>query len=173
MMQPLNRSLQANFSTKIRHERRTPLSRLVDNHMSPILSDSSTDGQFIGKALMVEDEPINRKVVVEILRKFGLEMGVAENGIEALQMIEENYYSLILMDIHMPEMSGFEVTKEIRALEKRSDRGRATIIAMTADITETTRQHCLDVGMDDFLAKPIKPEILIERIAHWLGEKKS
>ena len=157
------------FSTKIRHERRAPLSRLVDNHMGRIFNDSTLDVPLIGKALLVDDEPINRKVVVAILEKFGLEMEMAQNGLEALPMIESTHYALVFMDINMPEMGGCEATKLIRTLEKNSERRRATIIAMTADGAEKSQRKCFEAGMDDFLTKPIKPEILIERIAHWLG----
>ncbi len=152
------------FSTKIRHERRTPLSR--------IFSNSTPDVPLIGKALLVDDEPINRKVVVAILEKFGLEMEIAQNGLEALPMIESTHYTLVFMDINMPEMDGCETTKMIRTLERNSERERATIIAMTANGGENSQRKCFEAGMDDFLTKPIKPEILIERIAHWMGTEK-
>ncbi len=157
------------FPALVGDERRRPLSRLVDNHMSRIFSSNPSAVPLIGKALLVDDEPINRKVVVAILEQFGLEMEVAKNGIEAVQMVKANHYSLVFMDIQMPEMSGFEATKIIRSLEKKSERKRATIIAMTANDAATSRRKSIEAGMDDFLAKPIKLEILIERIAHWMG----
>ena len=124
-----------------------------------------------GKVLLVDDEPINSKVVVAILQKIGMETEAARTGAEALQMMEGNDYSLVLMDIHMPEMSGFETAKKIRA-QREKDRieSDVTIIAMTANDAQTTRGQCLAAGMDDFLTKPINSDVLIERIIPLLSD---
>ena len=123
-----------------------------------------------GKVLLVDDEPINSKVVLAILRKIGMDAEAARTGAEALQMMEVKDYSLVLMDVHMPEMSGFETAKKIRAKEKKADRKQVTIIAMTANDAETTRGQCLAAGMDDFLTKPIHSDVLIERIIPLLSD---
>jgi CheY-like chemotaxis protein len=128
---------------------------------------------LVGKALLVDDESINRTVLATVLEKIGLQVEVAESGIEALQMIEADDFLLVLMDIHMPEMSGFEVTKKIRILEQQMRRKRLMIIAMTANDDEISRRECFEVGMDDFLTKPIKPEILLERIVTLVATDKT
>ena len=157
-------------------ERHKSLSPVADTHAGNVRSSYSStrpeDVLLLGKVLLVDDEPINRTVLATVLQKIGLEVEVAQNGIEALQMIMAKDFSLVLMDIHMPEMSGFEATKMIRTFEKRSGRRRVMILAMTADGGETTRQECVEVGMDSFFTKPIKPEVLIERIAILLGADK-
>jgi signal transduction histidine kinase/CheY-like chemotaxis protein len=122
-----------------------------------------------GKVLLVDDEPINQKVAEAILQKFGLETEVAGNGWEAVRMVQGGDYSLVLMDIQMPEMSGYEATEIIRKREQEEGRDRVVIIAMTANAMETTRRKCLAIGMDDFITKPIKPEVLAERLFPWLG----
>ena len=86
-----------------------------------------------------------------------------------MQKVEAGDYSLVLMDIQMPEMSGFEATELIRKHEQQEGRRRVVIIAMTANAMETTRQRCLAIGMDDFITKPIRPDVLAERLEPWLG----
>ena len=126
-------------------------------------------GRLGGRILLVDDEPINQKVGVAILKKFGFATDIAGNGCEAVRIAGEKHYDLILMDIQMPEMSGFDATKAIREREKRSGLPRTPIVAMTANALESTRDHCLSIGMDDFITKPIKPEILIKRLLPWLS----
>ena len=122
-----------------------------------------------GRVLLVDDEPINQKVAEAILQKFGLQTDLANNGWEAVQMVQAGDYSLILMDIQMPEMSGYEATEIIRKREEQEGRKRVVIIAMTANAMEATRRKCLAIGMDDFITKPIKPDVLAERLHPWLG----
>jgi signal transduction histidine kinase/DNA-binding NarL/FixJ family response regulator len=122
-----------------------------------------------GRILLVDDEPINQRVGVAILKKFGMEPDVANNGREAVQMALEKHYNLVLMDIQMPEMNGFDATEMIRKNERQNGLPRIPIVAMTAYAMESTREHCLAIGMDDFIAKPIKPDILIERLQPWLS----
>ena len=131
--------------------------------------DKKRDIRLRGRVLLVDDEPINQKVAEAILQKFGLETEVANNGWEAVQMVQSREYSLVLMDIQMPEMSGFEATEIIRKREQLEGRKRVVIIAMTANAMETTRKRCLAIGMDDFITKPIKPDVLAERLHPWLG----
>jgi two-component system sensor histidine kinase/response regulator len=126
-------------------------------------------GRLEGRILLVDDEPINQKVGVAILKKFGIATDVAMNGRVAVQLVGEKRYDLVLMDIQMPEMSGFEATLVIRENEKRNGQPRVPIIAMTANALESTRDHCLAIGMDDFITKPIKPESLMKRLQPWLS----
>lgn len=119
----------------------------------------------LGKALLVDDEPINRKVLGALLQELGIETEVADNGGEALQLIAQKDYSFVLMDVHMPEMDGLEATRRIRALEKKSPaRRRAMVIAMTANNDEDTLNNCRAAGMDDLLIKPIELQKLLESI---------
>ncbi len=108
------------------------------------------------RALVAEDNTINQRVAVRMLEKLGIRTDVAGNGHEAVQMFERLPYDIILMDCQMPEMDGFQATKEIRMREAS---GRHVhIIAMTAD--PLTRDACLACGMDDFISKPVRPNDL-------------
>ena len=130
------------------------------------------DGQiFKGlNLLVVEDVELNREIVISILEDTGLNIDSAENGVQAVEMYKKDpaKYNLILMDIHMPEMDGYEATKQIRAMEKElMEKGevkkRLPIIAMTANVFRSDIEKCLEVGMDSHLGKPIDFEqVLIE-----------
>lgn len=117
--------------------------------------------------LVVEDHPINRKMVIEILQRKGFSVVSAENGTQAVQLLEQNYFDLILMDVQMPIMDGYQATQEIRSLEYGGT--HTPVIAMTAFAREEDRKRCLDAGMDDYLSKPIKPQILYEMIEYYLS----
>ena len=125
------------------------------------------------RILLVDDEPINQKVGAAILKKFGIVTEIARNGCEAVRIAGEKHYDLILMDIQMPEMSGFDATRAIREREERVGLPRTPIVAMTANALESTRDYCLSIGMDDFITKPIKPEILMKRLQPWLRRQLS
>ena len=123
-----------------------------------------------GRVLLVDDEQINQKVACAILQQFGLETDLAVNGWEAVQLSDANHYDVILMDIQMPEMSGYEATEIIREREETTGARRVVIIAMTANAMESTKTRCLEVGMDDFISKPIKPDELVKRLRPWLAD---
>jgi CheY-like chemotaxis protein len=109
--------------------------------------------------LLVEDNPVNQKLAVTMLRKRGHKISVAGNGQEALAALEADGFDLVLMDIQMPVMDGFEATAAIREAE-RSTGGRLPIVAMTAHAIKGDDQRCLNAGMDGYLAKPIRGEEL-------------
>ena len=107
------------------------------------------------RILMAEDNPINRKVALSMLKRLGYRADVAENGLEVLQALQERPYDVVLMDVQMPEMDGLEATRRIR------DSGLTTcIIAMTAHAMDGDRDECLEAGMNEYISKPIKMEEL-------------
>ena len=109
---------------------------------------------FEAKILLVEDSPMNQQVASEILRRFGCQVDVAGNGLEAVERFESEWYDLIFMDIHMPLMDGFEAARVIR--EKEGGKRRIPIVAMTALAMQGDREKCLAAGMDEYTAKPIR-----------------
>lgn len=122
------------------------------------------------RILVVEDNTINQKVALAILEKLGYRVEIAANGYEALQSLQSMPFDLIIMDCEMPEMDGYEATRQIRAWKDSRDkalRKKSTlpIIAMTAHALEGEREKCLKAGMDDFLSKPVQPQDLAELIA--------
>lgn len=124
--------------------------------------------KFSGKkALIVEDYFINQEVTQGILELMELEVDLAENGREALEQHKTNRYDVIIMDVQMPELDGYETSKEIR--KRESDGQHTPIIALTANAISGDREKCLDSGMDDYLSKPIEPEKLESILQKYLG----
>lgn len=115
--------------------------------------------------LVVEDNVINQKVVVRMLERLGIMPVVAVNGLEAVRAAAAQPFHLILMDVQMPEMDGLEATRVIRGPGGQQE--RSVIIALTANAMLGDRERCLDAGMDDYLAKPIKQQDLELSITKW------
>ena len=123
------------------------------------------------RILLAEDDPVNQDVGRELLQDtLGLQVDVANDGLEALEKARLTIYDLILMDIQMPKMDGLVATHAIRALPGYAS---TPILAMTANAFADDRQRCMNAGMNDFIAKPVEPDTLFRIIARWVGDQKS
>jgi len=122
------------------------------------------------RILVAEDNPVSQEYATLLLQKQGHEVQCVANGNEALALLAKQPFDVILMDVQMPEMDGLEATIAIREDEKRSGR-HIPIIAMTADAMSETRRQCLDVGMDDYVSKPVRPEEVLATIGKCVWEK--
>jgi len=120
--------------------------------------------------LVVEDDPVNQLVVLEMLRKLGCEVDVVDDGEAAHRAVRAGSYDIVFMDCHMPVMDGFEATRRIRAWEQPSG-DALVIVALTADSLASDRQRCLDAGMNDFLTKPVSSSQLSATIERWTGRR--
>jgi CheY-like chemotaxis protein/HPt (histidine-containing phosphotransfer) domain-containing protein len=127
----------------------------------------SQHGGASDAVLVVEDNAVNQRVIEAMLGKRGYTVEIAANGREALTMLTVRSYALVFMDCQMPEMDGYAATAAIRGRE--SGAARLPIIAMTANAMKGDRERCLAAGMDDYLAKPLRPEELDAALARWLG----
>ncbi len=119
------------------------------------------------RVLLVEDNPVNREVAIELLHGFGVDVVAAENGRVALDLARHDVFDVVLMDVQMPELDGPSATREIRAL---GGYAAVPILAMTANVFEEDRRACLAAGMDDVVAKPVDPRTLRRSLVEWLRQ---
>ncbi|QJR14935.1 response regulator [Usitatibacter palustris] len=130
--------------------------------------------RFAARVLLVEDNPVNREVAVHMLKHLGCEVGIAENGREALDALDHSVFDLVLMDCQMPEMDGYEATAQIRRREAmRAPSPRVPIIAFTAGAVDGDRDNCLAAGMDDYMSKPFTQQELERKLMSWLPAVKT
>jgi CheY-like chemotaxis protein len=115
--------------------------------------------------LLAEDNDINALLAVSLLQRDGHSVDRVVNGVEALEAVAQKRYDLILMDVHMPELDGLEATRRLRQGPHRD----IPVIALTANAMDEDRKHCLDAGMDDYLPKPLDPDLFEAAIKRWSG----
>ncbi len=162
LIKPVNPSLL--FDTIARTF--SPEKQITSNTL--LMQQKYIKGRLKGQVLLAEDHPINQQVAQELLEGFGLVVGIAENGCKAVEAIQKSRFDLVLMDIQMPEMDGFEATRLIREDGRFAD---LPIIAMTAHAMAGDRERCLEKGMNDHLAKPIDPDRLFNMLSKWLKQE--
>jgi CheY-like chemotaxis protein len=121
---------------------------------------------FEGRVLLVEDNVENRALAVQLLQHFGCSVVFAGDGAEALAKLQEQKFDLVFMDCHMPNLNGYDATREIRRREP--DGQHLPIVALSASVLPEERQRCLDVGMDDYVAKPFSRRDLQQILERWL-----
>ena len=117
------------------------------------------------QVLLVEDDPLNQMVAGALLGKLGVSVTVANNGVEAIEMLEQATFQLVFMDIQMPQMDGYEA---VRLIRQRREWQHLPIIAMTAHTISTERAKCIAAGMSDYLTKPIDPPRLAAMLSKWI-----
>ena len=135
---------------------------------APFEASVADDAALAMPVLLVEDNPVNQKVAMMLLQRRGYRTQLAENGHAALEAFAHARFSAILMDMQMPVMDGIEATREIRHMEALLQVARTPIIAMTANAMEGDRERCLEAGMDDYIAKPIRADQLYTQLQRWI-----
>jgi two-component system, sensor histidine kinase and response regulator len=134
---------------------------LVDSARSSAAMAALKDARI----LLVEDNTFNQQIALEMLEEAGSSVCLANNGAEALDLLAQAAFDCVLMDVQMPLMDGLEATRRIRADPALA---ATRVLAMTATATKDDRERCLQAGMDDFIAKPIQPALMYQKIASWL-----
>ena len=125
-------------------------------------------GLLAGVVLLVEDNAVNRMIGAEMLKSFGIEVLEAEDGVQALSMLEQQRVDLVLMDIQMPVLDGYDATRQARAREAKLRLPRIPIVALTANAFDEDAAQALAAGMDAHLAKPYSRGQLRELVKRWL-----
>ena len=167
LSKPIRQSYLYDILVNIVHQEK-PLPSMIIAPMPDNLHDFS--GR---KVLLVEDNATNQKVALYMLTRIGLETVLAKDGQEALDLLEQNGFDLILMDCQMPIMDGFEATRRWRRHEQTLQLPRVPIIALTANAMLSDQEACLSAGMDDHMSKPFNTKLLIDILNKWLPQKPS
>ncbi len=120
------------------------------------------------RVLLVDDNPINQLVAREMLQSLGVAVDTADHGGEALEKIAQTRYGLVFMDVMMPVLDGIETTRQLRASERAQPGTRLPVVALTANAMAEDRERCLAAGMDDYLDKPVRRELLALMLRRWM-----
>ena len=134
----------------------------------PCLPLTAEDTNMDTLILVVDDHPINRMVMRQQMHALGYAAEDVESGAEALERLQTGRFSLVLTDLNMPRMSGYDFTRRVREAELKAANGRIPIIACSANAITGVRQECLDAGMDDYISKPLNLQVLSEKLGQWL-----
>lgn len=159
LRQPVKQSALFDAITLACERRQTEIPVIKERRSSLLKAETPKIRQRPELILLVDDNLINQKVATTLLKQLGYQVHIANNGQEALNALAEASYSIILMDCQMPVMDGFEATRRIREEEQTSGH-HIPIVAVTANAMESDRDHCLAVGMDAYISKPIVRSIL-------------
>jgi CheY-like chemotaxis protein len=128
----------------------------------------AADARPPARVLLVEDRPVNQHVGIEMLRRFNVDVVLAEDGQQAVERTQQERFDLILMDNQMPVMDGLTATRRIRELEQERGGLRTPIVALTAHAMSGDRERCLEAGMDDYVSKPFRISDIERVLAEWL-----
>ena len=165
LVKPLNASMLFDTAMRVLHGSSTELRGAADETSFGLDRLDTITGARI---LLVEDNEINQEVALDLLRQARFTVDLAENGRVALERILAHKYDLVLMDMQMPVMDGLEATVELRRLPACAE---LPVVAMTANVLALDRQRCVNAGMNDFLAKPIEPELLWQALLKWIPKR--
>ncbi len=167
LVKPIKQSLLLDTITAIMSEKTRGK---IETAADIVTRHSITERKFQNiNILLVEDNMVNQKMEAAMLRKAGYFVDIADNGRMAVEAMDKKDYALVLMDVQMPEMDGYEATRAIRS--KEGDKKHTIIIAMTAHSMQGDREICLQAGMDDYIAKPIDPQVMFSVIKKWVKSK--
>jgi signal transduction histidine kinase/CheY-like chemotaxis protein len=164
---------QPNIGSTFSCELALPYRVIEDSVVKPLTKKPlfTIDDEYIGHALLAEDNPVNQKVAVAMLKKIGFQVDVASDGLEAFNKCLENKYDIIFMDIQMPELDGFQATRKIRD-ESRLNK-KTPIIALSANVLSEAKEEAIDSGMNAYIAKPFKKHAIEQMINTWVLTNKA
>ncbi|MCH2101474.1 MAG: response regulator, partial [Planctomycetes bacterium] len=134
---------------------------------SKSIETMNSNVRWRGRVLLAEDNSVNQKITKRMLEKAGIEVDVANNGAEALTLVEKNDYAIVLMDCQMPELDGYEATRRIRKLPPPKD--LVPVLALTAHAMVGDREKCEKAGMNDYMTKPLRKEAFFGMLRKWLA----
>ena len=154
-------------STVVRPLRRLPSDVVPAPAAAAVPATAATQDEL--RVLVAEDNPVNQRIAQQLLRKRKLAVTLADDGRQAVDAFEAGRFDLVLMDVQMPEMDGFEAVAAIRALEHSQGRPHTPIVAVTAHAMVGDREKCLEAGMDAYLSKPLRRQLLFELVDELLG----
>ncbi len=153
-------------------ERLADLGELLEGLAGEREPPSSRPAERPGRVLIVDDGPVNLMLARQVLEREGLEVTAVTSGAEALALQEQEHFDLVLMDIFMEGMDGMEASRRWREHERtRSLAAGSVLVALTANASDADRRRFAEAGLDDFLAKPYRPQELVERVTRWLPER--